>query len=300
MSGRTARAYAMVAASFLLAGVSGTLVSWTTAPESVLLVLRFAIATLAIGAVFGRRRRLAGLLDRRLWPRLLLMGAFDATTLLLYFVAIREAGVAVATFCLFVQPVWVTLLAPRLLGSKTEGFVYVGVGLALTGLVILLIPAVLGDGVHVSALGLAAGFASGWTMAGFALMAKDIARRVESIAMVLVQCALDGLFLVPLALWQMLASGYTLTSRDLMVSLIMGLLVTAVGYTLWMEGMRWVRVQHSAMLGFLVPVAAPVFAWVLLGQTIAGWTVVGGAFILAAGALVVLRGDESVEGEPPV
>ena len=57
MSGRTARAYAMVAASFLLIGLSGTLVTWATAPSSVLLVLRFAIATLAIAAVFGRRRQ---------------------------------------------------------------------------------------------------------------------------------------------------------------------------------------------------------------------------------------------------
>ncbi len=300
MSGSTARAYAMVAGSYLLIGLSGTLVTWATAPGSVLLVLRFAIAALAIGAVFGRRRRLIGLLERALWPRLLLMGALDAAALLLYFVAIRETGVAIATFLFFMQPVWIALLAPRLLGSATERFVYVAIGLALGGLVILLVPAALGDNVHVSVLGLAAALASGLCYAGFALVTKGLTRRLESIALVLTECVLDTLFLLPLALWQVLGTGYSLTSRDLLVALILGLLVTAVGYTLWMEGMRWVPVQRSAVLGFLTPVAAPVFALVLLGQPITGWTVAGGALILAAGILVVLLDQYGLESEPPL
>ncbi|MBE0527726.1 MAG: EamA family transporter [Thermoleophilia bacterium] len=300
MSGSTARAYAMVAGSYLLIGLSGTLVTWATAPGSVLLVLRFAIAALAIGAVFGRRRRLIGLLERALWPRLLLMGALDAAALLLYFVAIRETGVAIATFLFFMQPVWIALLAPRLLGSATERFVYVAIGLALCGLVLLLVPAALGDNVHVSVLGLAAALASGLCYAGFALVTKGLTRRLESIALVLTECVLDTLFLLPLALWQVLGTGYSLTSRDLLVALILGLLVTAVGYTLWMEGMRWVPVQRSAVLGFLTPVAAPVFALVLLGQPVTGWTAAGGALILAAGILVVLLDQYGLESEPPL
>jgi drug/metabolite transporter (DMT)-like permease len=295
-----ASGYAMVAGSFLLIGLSGTLVTWATAPASLLLVLRFAVATLGIGIVFGRRRRLTGLKDRALWPRLLLMGALDAAALLLYFVAIRETGVAIGTFLFFIQPVWVALLAPRYLGDATGRLVYVAIGLALGGLVVLLVPVALGDSVSVSALGLVAGLASGFCYAGFALVTKGLSRRVGSIAMVLTECALDTLFLLPLALWQVLGAGYGLTRRDLLVALILGLLVTAVGYTLWMEGIRWVPVQRSAVLGFLTPVAAPIYALVLLGQPVTAWMVAGGALILAAGFLVVLRGQGELESEPPL
>ena len=62
--------------------------------------------------------------------------------------------------------------------------------------------------------------------------------------------------------------------------------------------MARVPVQHSSILGLLTPVAAPVFALVLLGQGIAAWTIVGGALILVAGALVVVYG--AGEPEPPL
>jgi drug/metabolite transporter (DMT)-like permease len=111
---------------------------------------------------------------------------------------------------------------------------------------------------------------------------------------------LDGLFLLPLALWQTLGAGYSLTSRDLLVVLVLGVVCTAVAYALWMEGTSRVRVQHSAVLGFLTPVSAPAYALILLGQTVTAWTVAGGALILAAGILVVLRGQQDFESEPPM
>jgi drug/metabolite transporter (DMT)-like permease len=300
MSTRTVQGYVMVVAAYLLVGLSGTLVMWATAPASVLLVLRFAISALVLGAVFARRRYLAGVLAPGIWPRLLLMGALDAATLLLYFVAIRETGVAIATFLYFAQPVWVALLAPRLLGSATERVVYVAIGLALSGLLVILIPALSGEGVHASALGLAAGFGCGLGYACFALLVKGLTRHLESGTLVLAECALDGLFLLPLALWQTLGAGYSPTVRDLLIALVLGVVCTAIAYTLWMEGTRRVRMQHSAVLGFLTPVTAPVYALVLLGQTITAWTAAGGALILAAGVLVVLRGQDDLGAQPPV
>jgi len=290
----------MIVAAYLLVGLSGTLVTMAKAPPSVLLVLRFAVAAAVLGAVFARRRRLVGILAPGVWPRLLVMGALDAATLLLYFVAIRHTGVAIATFLYFMQPVWVALLAPRLLGSATEPVVYVGIAVAVTGLLIILVPSLGGEGAHVSTVGVAAGLGCGIGYACFALLVKSLSRRVESVTLVLAECTLDGLFLLPLALWQTLGQGYALTSRDLLVALALGVVCTAIAYTLWMEGTRRVRLQHGAVLGFLTPVVAPLYALVLVGQTIPAATLAGGALILAAGVLVVLRGHEDLETEPPL
>jgi drug/metabolite transporter (DMT)-like permease len=298
MTGRATPGYAMVVVAYLLVGLSGTLVALTTAPPSLLLVLRFAVAFAVLGALFLRPGRLAGLLTPGLVRRLLLMGAFDAATLLLFFISVRETGVAVATFLYFMQPVWIALLAPRVLGSKTDGVVWTAIGVALAGLALILVPA-FSHAASASWAGLAAGLGCGILYAGFALVVKDLSVRLDSITLVLTESVLDALFLLPLALWQTIAVGYVLTRTDLVVAVVLGVVCTAVAYTLWMEGTHRIRMQHSAVLGFLTPVAAPFFAFALAGQRITVWMAAGGALILTSGFLVALRGRVDIREEVP-
>jgi drug/metabolite transporter, DME family len=298
MSRRVVEGYAMVAGSFLIIGLTGTLVTWATAPESALLTVRFACACVILAIVFARRRPLAGVRGRDVWPRLLLVGALDACTVLLYFYAVRATGVAAATFFTFVQPVWVALLAPRFLKTPTDRVVPVALAVALGGLGVILAPSLVGENAGLSAAGVLAGLVAGVTYAAFQILVKGLTRQVSPVTIVLAQTTLDTLILLPIALWQTVGSGYQFTSRDLFVALVLGVLCTAVAYMMWTEGMSRLRVQHSSILGFLTPVVAPIYAFVFLGQGITAWTVAGGALIVAAGVLVVLYGREDSEPEP--
>ena len=295
--GRDLTGYGLVAACFILVGFSGALVSWANAPASVLLVLRFVIAAVVLTLVFARRRPFRAFLRRDLWPKLLLIGPLDAGSLLCYFFAIRATSVAAATFFLFMQPVWVALLAPRLLKTPTEKVVYLSLGVALGGLCVIIVPA-LGGGATVSAVGVAVGLAAGVLYAFFQLLVKSLTDDLPSTTIVTVECTLDAIVILPLALWQVFAVGTTLTGRDLVAAAVLGLVCTAVAYTLWVEGVARIRVQHSAILGFLTPVVAPLFAWALLGQGITLATAVGGCLIVAAGVLVVMFGRAEAELEP--
>ena len=89
-----------------------------------------------------------------------------------------------------------------------------------------------------------------------------------------------------------------LTAHDWIAAVILGLVCTAVAYTMWVEGVARLRVQHSSILGFLTPVVAPLFAWALLGQSIATSRPRSAALlIVAAGVLVVVsrRGESELE-----
>ena len=206
---------------------------------------------------------------------------------------------AVATFVYFLQPLWVALLAPRLLRAATERLVYVAMAVALGGLALILAPALVDDTTRLSAAGLAAALAAGVSYALLQITLKRQTREVSSISLVTVMCVLDGLFLLPLGLWQMIGMGFGLTAKDVIAVIIISLFTTALAFTLWVEGVARIRVQHSSILGLLTAVAAPVFALILLGQSISAWVLVGGALILAAGALVVWKGGPDVaEGAP--
>ena len=293
---RAARGYLLVAGSFLIMGMIGALVDWATAPESALLVLRFATAGLVLGVVFARRRPLAGVADRSVWPRLLLMAVIDAFTLLLFFVAIRGTSVAIGMFLQFLAPVWVALIAPRIFRARTEAIVYPALAIALAGLAVILAPSLLGEGIKLSPWGVTAGLLAGFGYAAFQLVVKDLTKRVSAVTIVFTEAWLDALILLPLALWQTVGAGYHLTTRDLVAGLILGVVCTALAYLMWTYGMGMIKVQHSSILGYLEPVSAPIYALLLLGQGISVWTIAGGALIVVAGLLVVLLGEHQEEG----
>ncbi len=274
----------------------GALVEWATAPESALLVIRFATAGIVLGALLARRHPLAGVRQRIVWPRLLLMAFVDSFTLLLFFIAIRGTSVAIGMFLQFLAPVWVAILAPRVFRTRTERIVYPALLLALVGLAVILTPSLLGEGIRLSAGGVAAGLAAGLGYAVFQLVVKDLTKRVSAVTIVFTEAWLDALILLPLALWQTVGVGYHLTTRDLVAGLVLGVVCTALAYTMWTAGMGLIKVQHSSILGYLEPVSAPLYALLLLGQGISVWTVAGGALIVAAGLLVVLFGEHEEEG----
>jgi drug/metabolite transporter (DMT)-like permease len=285
--------YVMVCASYLIMGSIGALVDWTTAPESALLVIRFVTAGMVLGIVFARRQPLAGIRRPGVPPRLLAMGLIDAFTLLLFFVAMRETSVAIGMFLVFVAPVWVAVLAPRVFNVRTEPVVYVALVVALAGLAMILVPMLAGEGVKVSWLGIIAGTVAGLGYACFQMTVKSLTNRgVASHVIVTAESALDALILLPLALWQTVGAGYQLTQRDLFVGIVLGVVCTALAYTLWTEGVSRVRVQHASMLGYLEPVSAPFYAFLLIGERPGLWTLLGGAVIIVAGALVIVFGEK--------
>jgi DME family drug/metabolite transporter len=216
--------------------------------------------------------------------------------LLLFFVAMRDTSVAIGMFLLFLAPVWVALLAPRVFRARTERIVYPALVLALAGLAAILLPSLLGEGVKLSAGGVAAGLAAGLGYAAFQLIVKDLTRRVAAVTIVVAETWLDAVILLPLALVQTVGAGYQLTTRDLVAGVVLGIVCTALAYMMWTAGMGRIKVQHSSIMGYLEPVSGPIYALLLLGQAISLWTVAGGALIVAAGVLVVLFGEHEEEG----
>ncbi len=282
--------YAIVLVSYLGMAGSAPLVAWADAPEAIILCLRMAFAALALGVVFLRRLMLADWRRPGAAWRLLLMAAMSSLTLLLFFYAVRHTSVAIAMFMLFLMPVWVALAAPRLFKSPSEPIVWPALGLALAGLAVILVPDLIGEGVKVSLLGMLAALFTGFGYATYTISVKGLTKIVAPSTISMAEAAGDTLFVLPLALWQFSSTGYHMTNEAWIAAVVMGVLCTAIPYTLWIEGTKRVRVEHVTILGYIEPVAGPLYAVFLVGQLPTFWTVIGGALILGAGLLIVIFG----------
>jgi drug/metabolite transporter (DMT)-like permease len=198
-------------------------------------------------------------------------------------------------FLLFLMPVCVALIAPRVFHASREPILWPALGLALVGLTVVVVPDLLGEGVRLSVFGLVAALLAGFGFAAYTISVKDLTKPVSSSTISMAEAAGDALFVLPLALWLFSSTGYHLDGRAWLGVAIMGLVCTAVAYILWIEGTRRVRVEHVTILGYIEPVAGPPYAVFLVGQMPTVWTIVGGAVILAAGLLVVVFGRGEAE-----
>jgi drug/metabolite transporter (DMT)-like permease len=160
------------------------------------------------------------------------------------------------------------------------------------------VPGLLLEGTRLSAAGLFYGWAAGAMYAVYLLFAKSLrGRHVRSTAVVFTQSAFTAAVLVVPGLLAVGSAHYQFSGGDLLIAAVLGLVNTAFAFSLFMDGLHYIRLQHASIIGYLEPVSAPFYALLFLGQVPSLWTVAGGALIVAAGILVVVYGREQIEPE---
>ena len=292
------RGYLEVGLASLANGSIGVMVTYADMPTTMLLCLRMAFAVAALGVVVLISGSWRDLRSPGAPLRLLGISVALALNLILYFLAIRYTGVAVAIFLSYLAPVYLAIVAPRILHETTDRVVYVALAVGLAGMVVILVPGLLLEGTKLSAAGLFYGWAAGAMYAIYLLFAKSLrGRHVRSTAVVFTQSAFTAAAMLVPGLLSVSAAHYHYTGVDLLMATLLGLLTTAFSFSLFMDGLHYIRVQHASIMGYLEPVSAPLYALVFLGQRPSLWTIAGGALIVAAGVLVVLyaRGEPELE-----
>ncbi len=292
------RGYLEVGLASLANGSIGVMVTYADMPTTMLLCLRMAFAAAALGIVVLVSGSWRDLRSPGAPLRLLGISVSLAVNLIMYFLAIRSTGVAVAIFLSYLAPVYLAFVAPRILHEATDRIVYVALAIGLAGMAVILVPGLLLEGTRLSAAGLFYGWAAGASYAVYLLFAKSLrGRHVRSTAVVFTQSAFTAAVMLVPGLFAVSAAHYHYSSIDLLMAALLGLLTTAFSFSIFMDGLRYIRVQHASIVAYLEPVSAPIYAFVFLSQVPSGWTVAGGAMIVVAGILVVLYGREQLEPE---
>lgn len=99
---------------------------------------------------------------------------------------------------------------------------------------------------------------------------------------VLVQTGVSSIIFLPYVINKPLPHGLVLVFL-----LIIGAVHTALALTMYFTGVKWVKVQHVGILGYLDPVSAIFFALIFLKE-IPGWgSLIGGILILYSSYMVL-------------
>ncbi len=199
-----------------------------------------------------------------------------------FFAAYQRTTMAGAVLTHYIAPVLVAVTAPLVLRERPVPGLPLAVGAAAAGLVLLL-PWGRAGGGDASLLGLALGAASGVFYAGLILVAGAVTLRAHPIPIIAVQHLVVAVLLGPWAL------RVTPTAHDAGILLFLGLVHGAGAGLLYLGGIRRTGAQIAALLGYLEPVGAVAWGWVLFGEALAprGW--LGGLLILSSGLWAATR-----------
>ena len=205
---------------------------------------------------------------------------------LLFFVAVRDAGVAVATLvALGLAPVALAVAEAVRDRVVPDARALAVLGCALAGLAL-----VTGSGGTAGPrplLGLVAAIGSGLAYAASTAVSGPLSTRLGPLAITFASSLIGAVLLAPVAIVTRASLPRTPTSVAGVIWL--GVIATVVAYGLFYTGLRTTPGSVAMILTLLEPVTAVGLAAVLLGERLTAANVLGGALLVAAVAALYLR-----------
>ncbi len=148
-------------------------------------------------------------------------------------------------------------------------------------------------------LGAVLAFCSALTYATLLLRSKKILRGISSGALMLVEYSVASTVLLPFVVAAYLRGDGPTAQGSYAALVTLGVVHTAFAGFVFLGGLRRVRADHAAILTYVEPVSAVVFAALFLGESLTLPTIVGGALVVGGGVMVArMEARQGVETVP--
>ena len=219
---------------------------------------------------------------------LLLLGLLNAITGMCYFSSIRYSGISVAVLLLYTAPVYVNLLAPPILGERSNSKSLLPLLLAVAGVLLIARPGEFLMSVETGPdfqKGLIFGLLSGLSFGTTIIMIRYLRHDYTGMAQTFWLSGISLLFMLPSAL----STPVPVFLENLNTLLLFGFTVTFAA-VIYLRGISGIRAQAGSILALVEPVSGIFFDSVVLKNPLYMSTLLGCSFILTA-AYIVSRGE---------
>jgi drug/metabolite transporter (DMT)-like permease len=221
---------------------------------------------------------------------------------LCYYNAVAHLSVGVALLLEYTSPVLVIAWVWATTRRRPRGLTLAGVALAIIGVTLVLD---VFHGAKVDAVGVAWGLGAAVCAVCYFMMSDAVT--ADGSGLHAITLAAGGLVVATVAVAALGMSGVMpmrFTANDAVVAglslpwyvpvLLMGIIATAIAYTLGISGVARLRPSFASLVGLAEVLFAVLAAWLMLGERMTAIQVFGGAVVLV-GLALARQGDRSAE-----
>jgi len=210
-----------------------------------------------------------------------------------FFWAIKLTSVAVALAVVFLGPVTAAVLAPRFLGEEVRPLIYVALGTAFSG-VVLVVVFEGGNTGEANWQGVLVAVVSASTVAALLLVSKAAVDAVGPLVVTTGEMITASIVLSPF-----LGSAVRGTFDSPLPVIVLGVVLTGLGFLVFWTATSELSVAVVSVLMHIEPASAVVLALIFLNENPAGRQWLGIGLVITGGLIAAAAGaEEEVLGAP--
>lgn len=262
-----------------------------------LLLVRVIFASTAFSLILLLSRRSIPRFTPAAWKLLALVGLFGiAINQLAVIYGTSYLSAALASLIATSTPIFTTIISRVWLGNRLTQRKVAGIAMSFTGFLIVLL---FGSGAAQfsvdNAVGVMICICAPFSWAVSTVISKPLMVEHDPTVVTALSSICGALIVMPLLFFHpgVFAEVMAFDARSWLAAIATSILAVVVGYTLWYQGVRKLEPTQVAVYVYLVPFFGVLFSWLLLGESITIFLLVGGATIM--GGVVITNSSR-----PPV
>lgn len=203
---------------------------------------------------------------------------------LTFFAAVSRTGVAVGTVvAIGTTPIAGGLLGVIFLKEKPQKIWYPATLVAIAGLCFLSLT----DNIKADPLGLILALIAGTSYGVYSVFSKSLVKDRSPVQVMTVLFAIGAVLITPV--FFIFPTAWIASGPGILVSLHLGIVTTALAYTLYLAGLRLTPVSTGVTLSLFEPFAAACWGIFLLQEPVMGQHIVGIVLLFSSTVLLALK-----------
>ena len=266
----------------LLFGLAGLFGKWLTLSPIFIVLGRVFFASLALAFLLFITHQGFSITPRKIYLTLLFLGFILSIHWVSFFQSIQVSSVAIGLLSYSTFPVFTTFLEPLFFKERLVKINVLFSLLCLFGIFLIIPSFQLNNSTF---RGVLWGLVAGFTFAILTIFNRKLTQKLSPLSIAFYQDLFATIFLLPF----LFVLRPTLSSRDILLLIVLGTLCTAVSHTLFIKGMRYIKAQTASIVSALEPVYGILLALLFLNEMPSLRTIAGGCVILVSQVLIFIK-----------